>query len=97
MRYLKSINELYKSPGYLNRISTPDSETGDINLSRFVEWTPKYTQGWELLGMREVDEDGYELSDRYIAIDKFIFEQKLSLNIIKSPFTNSAERSPKTC
>jgi hypothetical protein len=90
MRYLKSINELYKSPGYLNRISTPDSETGDINLSRFVEWTPKYTQGWELMGMHEVDEDGYELSDRYIAIDKFIFEQNLSdeeINTIKLSIT----------
>lgn len=90
MRYVKTINELYKSPGYLNRIATPDSEVGDLTWSRFVEWTPKHTQGWELMGMQEVDEDGYELSNRYIAIDKFIFEQGLNENevgVMKSAIT----------
>lgn len=90
MRYIKTINELYKSPGYMNRITTPDSEVGDLTWSRFVEWTPRFTQGWELLGMQEVDEDGYELSNRYIAIDKFIFEQGLNeneVNVMKISIT----------
>ena len=50
MKYIKSINELFKSPGYLNRISTPYSEVGDMQMSRFVEWTPQFNSKGEKIG-----------------------------------------------
>lgn len=98
MKYIKSINELFLSPGYLNRIAVPSSEVGEIKWSRFVEWTPEFSQGWELMGMQEVDSDGWEISETYIAIDKFIYEQGLSedqVKIMKSAMSEALHQMGK--
>ena len=64
------INELKKSFTYIDRTSSPYTEKGDLTHSRFAEFSPKTTQGWELMGMQEIDKDGYEISDKYIKFDK---------------------------
>ena len=93
MKYLidfSKINELKKAFTYIDRTSTPYTDGGDITQSRFVEYSPKYTQGWELIGMQLVDKDGYEISDRYLKFDNFKFDYSLNDNdvrIIKAVIT----------
>ena len=77
MKYLKRLNELIKSHTYIDRTSSPYRDAGDIKLSRFVEYTEQFNQGWELVGMQEVDDDGYEVSDRYIKFKDFKFDYSL--------------------
>ena len=57
MKYLKRLNELIKSHTYIDRTSSPYRDAGDIKLSRFVEYTEQFNQGWELVCMQEVDDD----------------------------------------
>jgi len=92
MKYLIDfkINELKKSFTYIDRTSTPYTEKGDLTNSRFSEFSSKNSQGCELIGMQEIDNDGYEISDKYIKFDKFIYEYNLSepeVNIVKHVIT----------
>lgn len=87
MKYINRIDELYKSKSYLDRTATIYSETGDIKLSRFVEYNPSkgFTQGWELMGFWEVDNEGEEIGNRYIKLKDFIYDNDIEdIHTIKS-------------
>lgn len=77
MKYLKRINELVKSNTYIDRTSTVYGEGGNLKLSRFVAYTSEYTQGWEIVGMQEVDKEGHELSDKYKKFKDFKFDNSI--------------------
>jgi hypothetical protein len=58
MKYLKSINELFRSLSFNNNIATPFSGTSNSPISRFMEYEAGNKSGWRLVGMRPVDEYG---------------------------------------
>ena len=81
MKYLNTflqINELKKAYSYIDRTSSPYTDKGDMLNSRFVEYSDKSKQGWELVGMQEIDKDGEEIGERYIKTENFIYDYSLS-------------------
>ena len=93
MRYLKSINELFRSLSFNNNIATPFTGTSNSPVSRFMEYEAGNKSGWKLVGMRPVDEHGNPARSKSgmemmeIPIKKFTVDNNADYDLMKKVIT----------
>jgi len=93
MKYLKSINELFRSLSFNNNIATPFTGTSNSPISRFMEYEAGNKSGWRLVGMRPVDEHGNPARSKSgvemmeIPIKKFTVDNNADYDLMKKVIT----------
>lgn len=93
MKYLKSINELFRSLSFNNNIATPFSGTSNSPISKFMEYEAGNKSGWRLVAMKPVDEHGNPtrtksgMEVREIPIKRFTVDYNADYDLMKKVIT----------